>query len=184
MNTDRDLRIASKSNAVPVARWWRTFCGLSHTACYTVFDGAFQPLILLDFFRARIFFNPLLYRLSYRARGGIVTGKTAHFGRTCDPPQTPACDTEGGGAAVTQGPDRGAQLVVRVAGPKWITWACAWSIQTTAWWWYLGAAPAVGGNTKMPVPVVLPQRHQQAPEQPSKFLTSEPLHSHRFKLLN
>ena len=75
MNTERDLRIASKSNAVPVARWWRTFCGLSHTACYTVFDGAFKPLILLDFSRARIFFNPLLYRLSYRARGGIVTGK-------------------------------------------------------------------------------------------------------------
>jgi hypothetical protein len=75
MNTERDLRIASKSNAVPVARWWRTFCGLSHRACYTVFDGAFEPLILLDFFRARIFFNPLLYRLSYRARGGIVTGK-------------------------------------------------------------------------------------------------------------
>ena len=79
MNTERDLRIASKSNAVLVARWWRTFCGLSHTACYTVFDGAFKPLILLDFFRARIFFNPLLYRLSYRARGGIVTGVSLGF---------------------------------------------------------------------------------------------------------
>ena len=79
MNTERDLRIASKPHAVPVARWWRTFCGLSHRACYTVFDGAFEPLILLDFFRARIFFNPLLYRLSYRARGGIVTGKTRRF---------------------------------------------------------------------------------------------------------
>ena len=79
MNTERDLRIASKSNGVPVARRWRTFCGLSHTACYTVFDGAFEPLILLDFFRARIFFNPLLYRLSYRARGGIVTGVSLGF---------------------------------------------------------------------------------------------------------
>ena len=78
MNTERNLGIASKSNAVPVARWWGTFCGLLHTACYTVFGGAFEPLILLDFFRARIFFNPLLYRLSYRARGGIVTGKTEH----------------------------------------------------------------------------------------------------------
>ena len=95
MNTERDLRIASKSNAVPVARWWRTFCGLSHRACYTVFDGAFQPLILLDFFRARIFFNPLLYRLSYRARGGIVTGKTAVSGSWCDPLRAPACDTAG-----------------------------------------------------------------------------------------
>ena len=64
---------------MPVARWWRTFCGLSHRACYTVFDGAFEPLILLDFFRARIFFNPLLYRLRYRARGGIVTGVSLGF---------------------------------------------------------------------------------------------------------
>ena len=95
MNTERDLRIASKSNAVPVARWWRTFCGLSHTACYTVFDGAFEPLILLDFFRARIFFNPLLYRLSYRARGGIVTGKTAVSGSCCEPLTAPASRTVG-----------------------------------------------------------------------------------------
>jgi hypothetical protein len=95
MNTERDLRIASKSNAVPVGRWWRTFCGLSHRACYTVFDGAVQPLILLDFFRARIFFNPLLYRLSYRARGGIVTGKTAVSGSCCDPLRAPAMRTAG-----------------------------------------------------------------------------------------
>ena len=44
---------------------------MSHRACYTVFDGAFEPLILLDFFRARIFFNPLLYRLSYPAKDGF-----------------------------------------------------------------------------------------------------------------
>ena len=93
MNTERDLRIASKSNAVPIARWWGTFCGLSHKACYTVFDGAFKPLILLDFFRARIFFNPLLYRLSYRARGGIVTGKTAVSGSCCEPLRAPASRT-------------------------------------------------------------------------------------------
>ena len=86
MNTERDLRIASKSNAVPVARWWRTFFGLSHRACYTVFYGAFEPLKLLDFYRPQDIFNPLLYRLSYRARGGIVTGKNGGCRRPADTP--------------------------------------------------------------------------------------------------
>ena len=75
MNTERNLRIASKPIAVPFALYRSSFGGLSHWACYTVFYGAFQPLKLLDFYRPQDIFNPLLYRLSYRARGGIVTGK-------------------------------------------------------------------------------------------------------------
>ena len=95
MNTERNLRIASKPIAVPFALYRSSFWGLSHWACYTVFYGAFQPLKLLDFYRPQDIFNPLLYRLSYRARGGIVTGKTAVSGSCCDPLRAPACDTVG-----------------------------------------------------------------------------------------
>ena len=38
-----------------------------------------------------------------------------------------------GQSAVTEGSSRRVQLVVRVVGLKWMTWACTWSIQTTAW---------------------------------------------------
>jgi hypothetical protein len=86
MNTERNLRIASKPIAVPFALYRSSFGGLSHRACYTVFYGAFQPLKLLDFYRPQDIFNPLLYRLSYRARGGIVTGKNGGCRRPADTP--------------------------------------------------------------------------------------------------
>jgi len=93
MNTERNLRIASKPHAAPFALYRSSFWGLSHWACYTVFYGAFEPLKLLDFYRPQDIFNPLLYRLSYRARGGIVTGKNWVSGSCCDPLRAPASRT-------------------------------------------------------------------------------------------
>ena len=126
MNTERNLRIASMPTAVPFALYRSSFWGLSHWACYTVFYGAFQPLILLDFFRARIFFNPLLYRLSYRARGGIVTGKTAVSGSCCEPLRAPASrtvirllDREGAPATLAaHRPHTKTGLIAQIGGEK------------------------------------------------------------------
>jgi len=43
------------------------------------------------------------------------------------------------------------------SGLKWITGACAPSIQTTAWWCYVGPAPAVGGEAKVPAGCAAPK---------------------------